>query len=386
MSLEVVVPAVGESVSKGTLSSWLKSDGGPVTDGEDLFELETDKATLAVPSPASGVLRVVVAQGSEVTVGQVVARIETAAGAAPAAGPVPVAATGMPSEPSAGSPQVAAKAPDAGSPQFAGGESNVSVPRSETDRGTAADRETRPPAPGMTFDAGRTTRRVKMSAIRRRTAEKMVLARRDAAHLTTFNEIDMTRVAELRKSHGEAFEERHGVRLGFMSFFVKACCEALKAFPAVNASIDGDDIVYNDVQDVGVAVSTERGLLVPVLRNADRMSFPEIERAIRSFAERARDKKLSPDELVGGTFTITNGGVFGSLLSTPIPNPPQTAILGMHAIQNRPVALGERVVVRPMMYVALTYDHRLIDGREAVGFLVKVKQLVEDPLRFLLDV
>jgi 2-oxoglutarate dehydrogenase E2 component (dihydrolipoamide succinyltransferase) len=225
-----------------------------------------------------------------------------------------------------------------------------------------------------------------MSGIRRLTAEKMVLSKREAAHLTTFNEIDMARVADLRKSHGPAFEERHGVRLGLMSFFVKACCVSLKAFPEVNASIDGDDIVYHDFQDIGVAVSTERGLLVPVLRNADLMSFSETEKAIRSFAERARERKLSPDELVGGTFTITNGGIFGSLLSTPIPNPPQTAILGMHAIQNRPVALGEQIVVRPMMYAALTYDHRIIDGREAVGFLMKVKQLVEDPLRFLLDV
>jgi 2-oxoglutarate dehydrogenase E2 component (dihydrolipoamide succinyltransferase) len=225
-----------------------------------------------------------------------------------------------------------------------------------------------------------------MSAIRRLTAEKLVTARRTSAHLTTFNEVDMSRVAELRKNHGPAFEAMHGVRLGIMSFFVKACCEALRAFPEVNAFVDGDDVVYNDFQDIGVAVSTERGLLVPVLRSAERMSFVEIEKSIRSFAERARDRKLSPDDLLGGTFTVTNGGVFGSLLSTPIPNPPQTAILGMHAIQNRPVALGEQVAVRPMMYTALTYDHRVIDGREAVGFLVRVKQLVEDPLRFLLDI
>jgi 2-oxoglutarate dehydrogenase E2 component (dihydrolipoamide succinyltransferase) len=374
MSLEVVVPAVGESVSQGTLSSWLKSDGEQVAEGEDLFELETDKATLAVPSPASGVLRIGVAQGSEVTVGQAVARIESGADAADV--PRPASDT---------APRVVAEAISGSAPGVVT-EPTVSEPKPEADRGASAERKARPPAPGATVETGRTARRVKMSAIRRRTAEKMVLAKRDAAHLTTFNEIDMSSVAVLRKSHGKAFEERHGVRLGLMSFFVKACCEALKAFPEVNASIDGDDIVYNDFQDIGVAVSTERGLLVPVLRNAERLSFSEIEKAIRSFAERAREKKLSPDELVGGTFTVTNGGVFGSLLSTPIPNPPQTAILGMHAIQNRPVALGEQVVVRPMMYVALTYDHRLIDGREAVGFLLKVKQLVEDPLRFLLDV
>jgi 2-oxoglutarate dehydrogenase E2 component (dihydrolipoamide succinyltransferase) len=359
MSLEVVVPAVGESVSSGILSSWLKSDGGPVAEGEDLFELETDKATLAVPSPASGVLRIDVAQGSEVTVGQVVARIEKGTGAG--AAPVKEKPAEKPAAPSAAQETISAQA-------------------------TRVTRDTGAKPLGAGEPGSGAARRVKMSAIRRRTAEKMVLAKRDAAHLTTFNEVNMAKVAELRKSFGQAFEERHGVRLGLMSFFVKACCEALKAFPEVNAGIDGDDIVYNDFQDIGVAVSTERGLLVPVLRNADRMSFSEIEKAIRSFAQRARDKKISPDELVGGTFTVTNGGIFGSLLSTPIPNPPQTAILGMHAIQNRPVALGEQVVVRPMMYTALTYDHRLIDGREAVGFLVKVKQLVEDPLRFLIDV
>jgi 2-oxoglutarate dehydrogenase E2 component (dihydrolipoamide succinyltransferase) len=383
MSLEVVVPAVGESVSKGTLSSWLKSDGGLVAEGEDLFELETDKATLAVPSPASGVLRIDVSQGSEVAVGQVVARIETGTGAGTA--PIKEKPAEKPATAPAGQKPRAAQ--ETGAATGAAAEPSIAgEPKFDIVQEAAAGRRAQAPAPEAAAEAGRSTRRVRMSAIRRRTAEKLVLSKRDSAHLTTFNEVDMAEVVELRKRYGQAFEERHGVRLGLMSFFVKACCEALKAFPEVNAAIDGDDIVYNDFQDIGVAVSIERGLLVPVLRNADRMSFSEIETAIRSFAERAREKKLSPDELVGGTFTITNGGIFGSLLSTPIPNPPQTAVLGMHVIQNRPVALGEQVVVRPMMYVALTYDHRLIDGREAVGFLVKVKQLVEDPLRFLLDV
>ncbi|MBN2554266.1 MAG: dihydrolipoyllysine-residue succinyltransferase, partial [Spirochaetales bacterium] len=228
--------------------------------------------------------------------------------------------------------------------------------------------------------------RVPMSRLRQTIAGRLVRARHEIALLTTFNEIDMEAVITLRKRHGEAFEKKHGVRLGFMSFFVKACCRALQRFPAVNAMIDGSEIVYNNFYDIGVAVSTERGLLVPVLRDADAMSFAEIETAILDLAVRARDRKITPDELAGGTFTITNGGVFGSLLSTPLPNYPQTAILGMHAIQRRPVAVEEQVVIRPMMYVALSYDHRLIDGREAVQFLAAIKSLIEDPQAMLLDV
>jgi 2-oxoglutarate dehydrogenase E2 component (dihydrolipoamide succinyltransferase) len=226
---------------------------------------------------------------------------------------------------------------------------------------------------------------VPLSALRRRIAENLVRARQSAAHLTTFNEVDMQAVMEIRSRYREEFQQQHGVHIGLMSFFVKACCRALAEFPEVNAMLDGEELVYRHYYDIGVAVSTDRGLLVPVLRDADRMSFAGIERAIASLAERAREKRITPDELAGGTFTITNGGVFGSLLSTPIPNYPQTAILGMHVVQKRPVAVGDQVLIRPMMYVALTYDHRVIDGREAVGFLVRVKRLVEDPYRLLLD-
>jgi 2-oxoglutarate dehydrogenase E2 component (dihydrolipoamide succinyltransferase) len=228
--------------------------------------------------------------------------------------------------------------------------------------------------------------RVPMSRLRQTIAGRLVQARHEIALLTTFNEIDMEKVMDLRKRYGENFQKKHGVKLGFMSFFVKACCRALQRFPAVNAMIDGREIVYNNFYDIGVAVSTERGLLVPVLRDADSMSFAEIEKAILDLAGRARDKKIAPDELAGGTFTITNGGVFGSLLSTPLPNYPQTAILGMHAIQKRPIAVDDQVVIKPMMYVALSYDHRLIDGREAVQFLVTIKGLIEDPQALLLDI
>ena len=244
------------------------------------------------------------------------------------------------------------------------------------------------PAPaGAGAPAGgqRGERRVPMSPLRKTIAGRLLQARQGMALLTTFNEVDMQRVMDLRRSHGERFEKAHGVRLGFMSFFVKACCQALAAFPALNAWIEGEEIVYHDRYDIGVAVSTERGLLVPILKDAEALSFAEIEARILELAGRARDKKITPDELSGGTFTITNGGVFGSLLSTPLPNYPQSAILGMHAIQKRPVALGDQVVIRPMMYLALSYDHRLIDGREAVQFLVRVKELVEDPERLLLE-
>ena len=225
-----------------------------------------------------------------------------------------------------------------------------------------------------------------MTTIRKKTAQRLVASRQNAAHLTTFNELDMTNVMRIREEYRESFQEKHGIRLGFMSFFVKACCSALADYPEVNAYLEEDQIVYNNFYDVGIAVSTDRGLLVPVLKDADRKSFAEIESAIRDFAARAQGKKLTVDELSGGTFTITNGGVFGSLLSTPIPNPPQTAILGMHAIQKRAVVVDDEIVIRPMMYVALTYDHRLIDGREAVSFLVRVKELIEDPHRLMLDI
>jgi 2-oxoglutarate dehydrogenase E2 component (dihydrolipoamide succinyltransferase) len=363
---EIRVPSVGESVTQGILAAWLKADGDRVEEGGDLYELETDKATVTVPSPASGVLSISVSAGTEVTIGQVVGSVETGAEApvvsaaeagtvaraasAPAATPAPKPTTPLPAavQPSAG--------PNIAGPLIAS-----------------------PPIHGPPAD------RVPMSTIRKRTAERLLDAQRRTASLTTFNEIDMERVMEIRSRYRDEFERLHGVKLGLLSFFVKACCRALAEFPVVNARIEGEEIVYNKSMDIGVAVSTDRGLLVPVVRNADRLSFAQLESAIADLAARAREKKILPDELAGGTFSITNGGVFGSLLSTPLLNFPQSAILGMHAIQRRPIADGDRVVIHPMMYVALTYDHRLIDGREAVSFLVRVKQLVEDPVRLFLE-
>lgn len=369
MKHDVTVPSPGESVSSGILAKWLKPNGAAVAAGDELFELETDKATMAVPAPEAGVLTQAVAEGTEVAVGQVVGAIETSASA-------PAAALAAP--PAASSPPPAVSAP-------------VSQPLVPAPVATAAPQPVRtpsapatPPPPKPVLPAGRQTREP-MSMLRRRIAENLVQSQRNSAHLTTFNEIDMDRFMTIRKTHGEAFEKRHGVRLGFMSVFVKACCSGLADFPGVNAMVDGNDMVFNHFANIGVAVSTDRGLIVPVLRDANQKSFAAIEQEIRSLAERARDRKLSVDDLTGGTFTITNGGTFGSLLSTPIPTPPQTAILGMHTIQKRAVVVNDTIVIRPMMYVAMTYDHRVIDGREAVGFLNKVKQVVEDPDTLIFD-
>jgi len=422
MSQEVKIPEMGESITSGILAAWLKEDGEGVSEGEDLFELETDKATVAVPAPYSGVLHTRVEADSEVEVGQVVAVIDEQAAGKEAAGKE---AAG---KEAAGEQK---KAPEKGPEPETGREKEEAererprlspavrriVEENDLDpaavEGTGKDgrltkedalkaaREAKskespqrpgpaqaeqPAAPRPPQPPGERRReRVKMTPIRRRIAERLVQAKQGTAHLTTFNEIDMQRVADIRSRYKEAFERRHGVRLGFTSFFVKASCQALAAFPAVNAMIDGEEIVYNHFTDIGVAVSTDRGLIVPIIRDADRKSFAEIETEVSGFVARAKEKKITVDELTGGTFSITNGGVFGSLLSTPIPNPPQTAILGMHAIQKRPVVVDDQIVVRPMMYVALTYDHRLIDGREAVRFLYRIKEFVEDPNQMLLD-
>ncbi len=427
MAIEIKVPSVGESVSKGVLASWLKGNGETVREGEDVLELETEKATMAVPAPASGVLEIRVQAGQEVTVGQVVGAVE-AAPEQPAGEPAPPRQEqAAPAQRPAVEPTAPAAAPSpapaapAGEPALSpavrrlageygldplrlrgtghnGRVTREDVLRAAQDR-PPAERPAAPAAPASPASPaapaapatpaaavpGRPERRMPLTPLRKRIAENLVRARQSAAHLTTFNEIDLQEVANVRSHYREEFEREHGVRIGFMPFFVKACCQALKEFPEVNTRLEGDELVYQDYYDIGVAVSTERGLLVPVLRGADRMSFAEIEKAIASLAGRAREKKITPDELVGGTFTITNGGVFGSLLSTPIPNYPQTAILGMHIVQKRPVVVADQIVIRPMMYVALTYDHRVIDGREAVGFLARVKQYVEDPRRLLLN-
>jgi 2-oxoglutarate dehydrogenase E2 component (dihydrolipoamide succinyltransferase) len=437
---DILVPSVGESVTQGTLAAWLKGEGQSVQEGEELFELETDKATVAVPSPASGVLHIQVEAGRDVQIGAVVGVVETSgrqpapasgAEAPQAAGPAPGAGAG--GAPAGGRPllqpeELAApaaagrKAAPAASPlarqiiaqrgleasriegtgpggritredalraaEPAGGQIALpgAGPAPVGGGGGEAGLEGRREVGGMSAGGRRgRERREPMSRLRRALAERLVAARRETALTTTFNEADLGAVQELRRRYGGDFEKRHGVRLGLMSFFVKASCRALQAVPAVNSRIEGSDIVTCSYYDIGVAVSTDRGLVVPVLREAEALSFEEIEKKLAELAQRARERRIGPEELAGGTFTITNGGVFGSLLSAPLPNYPQAAILGMHAIQRRPVAREEQVVIRPMMYLALSYDHRLIDGREAVQFLVKVKQLVEEPERLLLE-
>lgn len=375
MKTNIVVPSVGESISKGVLTGWLKRSGERVEEGADLYELETEKAVLTIPAPASGVLSIETPEGAEVAIGQVVGTVETAAAATPEPAPatppapIPPAPAGAKTVPAPPAPSPAPAPPLAPAPI-----PPAPVPATAPEEPAGADR--RP-------------KRVPLSPIRRRIAARLAEARRVAAHLTTFNEIDMEKVTEIRERYREQFEKEHGLKIGITSFFVKAACQALKEFPAVSSQIEGDEQLFFPRHDIGVAVAIPEGLVVPVIRDADRLGFAGIEAAIEDLALRARERRLKPDELSGGTFTITNGGVFGSLLSTPIPNHPQSAILGLHAIQRRPVAReaegAERVVVRPMMYAALTYDHRAIDGREAVLFLRRIKEFIEEPDKLLLE-
>jgi 2-oxoglutarate dehydrogenase E2 component (dihydrolipoamide succinyltransferase) len=374
---DITVPSVGESVSQGILAAWLKAVGDQVDEGSDLFELETDKATVTVPAPSSGVLAISVAAGTEVTIGQVVGSIDADAVAVPA--PTPAAAAPAKPAPTPAAPAKPAPTPAAPAKPAPTPATPAAAPKPP--QAPSAQRPAQPAAgPGQ---------RVPMSNLRKRIAERLVEAQHSTASLTTFNEVSLQKVVDLRARYKEEFERAHGVKLGFMSFFVKACTLALAEMPVVSARIDGEDMVYPEAMDVGVAVSTDRGLVVPVIRGADRLGLADLERAIADLAARARDRKILPDELTGGVFSITNGGVFGSLLSTPLLNYPQSAILGMHAIQRRPVVeegpAGEQVVIRPMMYLALTYDHRLIDGREAVTFLKRVKEFVEDPWRLFIE-
>jgi 2-oxoglutarate dehydrogenase E2 component (dihydrolipoamide succinyltransferase) len=409
MTTEVRVPQLPESVSDATLVAWHKKVGDAVARDENLADLETDKVVLEVPAPVAGVIKSLdKAAGATVTSGELLAVIEEQAGAA--ATPKAAAAAKpeakpeakksaepkkpVPAPPVAAPPARKEEAPGKLSPaarrmveenrlsagEIAGSGRDGRISKSDV----AHHLESAPPAAAAA--AARADERVPMSRLRARIAQRLVEAQSTAALLTTFNEIDMQALMALRARYKDAFEKRHGVRLGFMSFFAKACVEALRRFPVVNASVEGGDIVYHHYYDLGVAVSTDRGLIVPVLRDADRMDFASIEKAVTGFAERARAGSITIEELTGGTFSITNGGVFGSLMSTPIVNAPQSAILGMHKIAERPVAADGQVVVRPMMYVALTYDHRIIDGREAVQFLVAVKEALEDPARLLLQV
>jgi 2-oxoglutarate dehydrogenase E2 component (dihydrolipoamide succinyltransferase) len=438
MATDVQVPALGESITEGTLAQWLKKPGEAVKADEPIASLETDKVSVEVPSPVAGVLaEQLVEEGDNVAVGAVIARIDenaTAAAAAPAPAPAVSAAEAATNPPGAGetpalkgdstapvaeaededhittlSPAVrravleyhvdptkikgtgkdgrltkddviAAAQAQQGTPAPAGAQApqaKAPAPPSQ------ASEQTKAWAPASA--GGRKEERVKMSRLRQTIAKRLKDAQNTAAMLTTFNDVDMSAVIDARTRYKDLFEKKHGIRLGFMGFFVKACALAAKDVPSVNASLEGDEIVYHDYLDVSIAVSAPKGLVVPVVRNADRMSFAEIEKTIAAYGKKAKDGTLTVEEMQGGTFTISNGGVFGSLLSTPIINPPQSAVLGMHRIEERPVVKDGQIVARPMMYLALSYDHRIIDGREAVTFLVRVKEAIEDPTRLLID-
>ncbi|HKU15567.1 MAG TPA: 2-oxoglutarate dehydrogenase complex dihydrolipoyllysine-residue succinyltransferase [Steroidobacteraceae bacterium] len=404
MSIEVKVPQLPESVSDATLVAWHKKPGDAVGRDENLVDLETDKVVLEVPAPSSGVIKELkVENGATVTSGQVLAILEEGAGAAAAATKPAASAQAATPAPAAGAAANAKLAPaakrmveehklDAGQIPGSGRDGRISkgdVIQHMAGKEAAPAAKAPKPTPAVKLPAAtgaRTEQRVPMTRLRARIAERLIQAQATAAMLTTFNEVDLTAVNEIRARYKDKFEKLHGVKLGFMSFFVKASIEALRRFPAVNASLDGNDIVYHEFYDIGVAVSTDRGLMVPVLRNAESMGFAEIEAAVGAYAQKARDGSITLEELTGGTFTLTNGGVFGSLMSTPILNPPQVAILGMHKIQERPMVIDGQIKVRPMMYLALTYDHRIVDGRESVQFLVAIKEALEDPARLLLQV
>lgn len=401
MTIEIKAPTLPESVPDGTIATWHKKAGDTVKRDELLVDIETDKVVIEVVSPADGVLQKIIKNtGDTIVSNELIAHVEAGATAAPAA-------TAPAEEKKSEAPQSAAPAADepllSPAAKKIAQENNLNI---DSIKGTgkngrvtkedvldAVAKKSAPAAASsdaaarIDTSSGRVEERVPMSRLRAKVAERLLQASQTTAMLTTFNEVDMAPVMALRNKYKDLFEKSHdGVRLGFMSFFVRASTEALKRFPAVNASIDGNDIVYHGYQDIGVAVSSPRGLVVPVLRNADHMGLAQIEAQIREFGLKAQDGKLGIDEMTGGTFTISNGGVFGSLLSTPILNPPQTAILGMHKIQERPVAVNGQVVIRPMMYLALSYDHRMIDGKEAVQFLVTIKELLEDPARILLEI
>ena len=392
MIIDVKVPMLSESVSEGTLLEWKKKVGEAVARDEILIDIETDKVVLEVPSPQAGVLVEIVAQDGETVVAdQVLARIDTAATAtaeAPAAAPAEAAPAAAPAaaQNNAAMPAAAKLAAETGvdvnALQGSGRDGRVL----KEDVQNAAAKPAAAAAPAVTLPAGaRPEERVPMSRLRARVAERLLASQQENAILTTFNEVNMKPIMDLRAKYKEKFEKEHGVKLGFMSFFVKAAVAALKKYPVVNASVDGKDIVYHGYFDIGIAIGSPRGLVVPILRDADQMSIADIEQAIVDYAKKAKDGKIAIEDLTGGTFSITNGGTFGSMMSTPIINPPQSAILGMHATKERAVVENGQVVVRPMMYLALSYDHRIIDGREAVLTLVAIKDALEDPARLLLD-
>jgi 2-oxoglutarate dehydrogenase E2 component (dihydrolipoamide succinyltransferase) len=399
--LDIVVPVMGESVAEGSIGTWVKKAGEAVKKDELLVEIETDKVALEIIAPADGVLAEIVAgDGATVTPGMVIARVEAGAGAAtakPAAAPIPATITADPSPaaPAAGThepmPSAARALETAGiaSTTVTGTGKDGRVTKGDALAAVAA--LTAAPAPAAAVPSapratGAREERVKMTRLRQTIARRLKDAQNTAAMLTTFNEVDMTEVMAVRNKYKDVFEKKHGTKLGFMSFFVKSCIVALKDVPAVNAEIDGTDLIYKNHYDIAVAVGTDKGLVVPVLRDADALSLAGIEKGIANLGKKARDGALSIDDMQGGTFTISNGGVYGSLMSTPILNAPQSGILGMHKIQDRPMVIGGQIVIRPMMYLALSYDHRIVDGKEAVTFLVRVKECLEDPERMLLDI
>lgn len=416
MPVDIKVPSVGESITEGSIARWIKKDGDLVKLDEPIFELETEKASTEVPAPAAGKLSIKSPEGTKVAIGAVVGSIDTdaAAPAASAAPPKPEpAAPGAPMAPAA---QRLAKEEGIDPASLTGSGRRGMILKEDVQKvldtekvartpssppvapqtppaGTPAT-PTAPPAPAVISQApakppaliiGKETRQ-RMSVIRQRIAQRLIASQQTTASLTTFNEVDMSAVMDLRGRYKDRFKEKYSINLGFMSFFVKAVIEALRAYPVVNARLEESDVVYQHFYNIGVAVSSDKGLMVPVLHSADTLNFAQIEQAIGAVAVKARDGKITPQDMMGGTFTVTNGGIFGSMMSTPILNPPQSAILGMHSIQKRAVVKDDQIVIRPMMYLALTYDHRLIDGKEAVLFLVRIKECIEDPERLLLEI
>lgn len=401
---EMIVPAVGESITEVTISSWLKSDGDFVELDEIIAEVESDKATFELPAEANGILSIIAQEGDTLEIGASICKIEVMSGA-------PSSSGGTTTENAEASPSSSASAPTTGG--YAAGHPSPAAAKILDEKGIdtnnvqgtgvggritksdaeAAQKASKPATSSVVEETAavspsgsRNERREKMSSLRRTISKRLVSVKNETAMLTTFNEVDMKPIMDLRSKYKEQFKEKYGVGLGFMSFFTKACCEALQEWPAVNAGIDGNEMVFHDYCDVSIAVSSPKGLVVPVIRNAESLGFKEIESEVVRLAKKARDGKLSIEEMQGGTFTITNGGIFGSMLSTPIINAPQSAILGMHNIVQRPVAINGQVEIRPIMYVALSYDHRIIDGRESVSFLVRLKELLEDPTRLMLGV
>jgi len=404
--LEMKVPSPGESISEVEIAAWLVADGDYVEKDQAIAEVDSDKATLELPAEESGVITLKAAEGDVVKVGQVVCHIDTSAArpegtkapasmepevskAAAAAAPSPVAAAPNPDPIKPASYAAGSASPAAAKILKESGVNAANVKATGKDGRITKQDVIAAMSAGFATDAAqgwggsRDQSREKMSMLRRKIAERLVAVKNETAMLTTFNEVDMKPIMDIRAKYKEAFAKHHEVNLGFMSFFTKAVTEALKLYPAVNAQIDGNEMIFHDYADIGIAVSSPKGLMVPVVRNAEQMSLAEIEREIKRLAIKARDGKITPEDMTGGTFTITNGGVFGSMLSTPIINPPQSAILGMHNVVERPVAINGKVEIRPIMYVALSYDHRIIDGKESVGFLVKVKEMLENPERML---